>query len=204
MNKSIENMMSEHRLIVQVLGALDALVSKLDEGADVPRADVAAFARFFREFADRLHHGKEEDRLFAKMHECGFPREYGPVAVMLAEHEAGRAHVRALSQIGAGSGPLAARERGQAADHGREFVSLLLGHIQKEDNILYPMAQQAIPPAAFQKLDADCEAFEESVMEPKDVRELKDLAARLVGSYPADEERLAAAQACLGCAGHHA
>jgi hemerythrin-like domain-containing protein len=204
MNKSIENMMNEHRLIVQVLGALDALVGSLDRGVDVPRADVAAFARFFREFADKLHHGKEEDRLFAKMNECGFPREYGPVAVMLAEHEAGRAHVRALTQIGAGQGPLGAEERRQAADHGTEFVPLLLGHIQKEDNILYPMAQQAIPPAAFQKLDSDCEVFEQSVMKATDVQQLKDLAARLIESYPPDPERLAAAQACLGCAAYHA
>jgi hemerythrin-like domain-containing protein len=204
MNKSIEKMMNEHRLIVQVLGALDALVSKLDGGQDVPREDVAGFARFFREFADKLHHGKEEDRLFAEMNKCGFPREYGPVAVMLAEHEAGRAQVRALSQIGAGTGPLSADERRHAADHGTEFVPLLLGHIQKEDNILYPMAQQAIPPAAFQKLDSDCETFEQSVMKASDLQQLKDLAARLIENYPPDPERLEAAQACLGCAGHHA
>jgi hemerythrin-like domain-containing protein len=203
MNKSIENMMSEHRLIVRVLGALDSLVLRLENNGGVPRQDVARFATFFREFADKLHHGKEEDRLFAKMNECGFPREYGPVGVMLAEHDAGRAHVRVLAEIGAGTGALTAAEQAQVREHGGDFVSLLLGHIQKEDNILYPMAQQAIPPAAFEKLDQDCEAFEQNVMKPEAVQRLKELAAELVEAYPAQPERIEAAQACLGCAGHH-
>jgi hemerythrin-like domain-containing protein len=204
MNKSIENMMNEHRLIVQVLGSLDTLVLKLQADEVAARQDVAKFATFFREFADKLHHGKEEDRLFVKMNEAGFPREYGPVAVMLAEHDAGRAHVRALAEVGGGSGPLSAEERQLVIHHGGEFVPLLLGHIQKEDNILYPMAQQAIPPAAFQKLDQDCEAFDQDTVGQAGIERLKALAAEVIQSYPADPARLAAAQACLGCAGHHA
>jgi hemerythrin-like domain-containing protein len=204
MNRSIETMMNEHRLIVQVLGALDALVQKLENADPVPRQDVARFARFFREFADHLHHGKEEDRLFVKMNECGFPREYGPVAVMLAEHDAGRGHVSALAEIGSGTGPLDGVDRRRAIEHGSEFVPLLMGHIQKEDNILYPMAQQAIPPEAFQKLDADCDAFEQGVMSAADRQSLRDLAAQLIQAYPADADRMAGAQACMGCAGHAA
>jgi hemerythrin-like domain-containing protein len=204
MNKSIENLMNEHRLIVQVLGALDALVQKLQEAEPVAREDVARFARFFREFADHLHHGKEEDRLFVKMNECGFPREYGPVAVMLAEHDAGRAHVRALAGIGDGTGPLDEDECRRVIEHGSEFVPLLVGHIQKEDNILYPMAQQSIPPEAFQKLDRDCEVFEQGVMSADERQALRELAAQLIEAYPPDADRLASAQACLGCAGHHA
>jgi hemerythrin-like domain-containing protein len=203
MNKSIENMMNEHRLIEQVLGSLDTLVMEVTADGAVDRETVAKFATFFREFADRLHHGKEEDRLFVKLNEHGFPREYGPVGVMLAEHAAGREHVRALARIGSGSGPLTAEERQEVIEHGTGFVPLLLGHIQKEDNILYPMAQQAIPPAAFQALDADCEAFERTALPNGAVHRLKELAAELTEAYPPDPCRLASAQACLGCAGHH-
>ncbi|MCX6904014.1 MAG: hemerythrin domain-containing protein [Verrucomicrobia bacterium] len=202
MNKTIETMMSEHRLIVRVLAALDALANQLEQNAPVPREDVARFSTFFREFADKLHHGKEEDRLFVKMNECGFPREYGPVGVMLAEHTAGRAHVRVLADIADKSGPLSAGEREQLREHARAYVPLLLGHIQKEDNILYPMAQQAIPPLEFTKLDADCEAFEQQVMPPGDKQRLEDLAVELIGAYPPDPARMAAAMSCTGCPGH--
>ncbi len=202
MNKAIENMMNEHRLIVQVLGALDTLAQNLNQGGTASREDVARFATFFREFADRFHHAKEEDRLFVKMNECGFPREYGPVAVMLAEHEMGREHVRALAEIGAGSGPLRGEEADQVAEHAGAYVPLLLGHIQKEDNILYPMAQQSIPPAEMQKVDADCGVFERTAGAGGQIERLKSLAADLITAYPPDEERLASAQACMGCAGH--
>jgi hemerythrin-like domain-containing protein len=202
MNKAIEDMMNEHRLIVQVLEALDTLAHQLEQRRTVPRQDVARFAAFFRDFADRFHHAKEEDRLFVKMHECGFPREYGPVAVMLAEHDQGREQVRALSEIGGRSGPLQEEEAAEVSGHAGVFVPLLLGHIQKEDNILYPMAQQSIPAAEMQKVDVDCGAFERTASVGGQIERLKSLAAELIAAYPPDAARLASAQACLGCAGH--
>ncbi len=204
MNKSIEHMMNEHRLIVRVLGALDTLVCRLESGGAVPRTDVARFAAFFRDFADKLHHGKEEDRLFVALNKQGFPSDYGPVGVMLSEHTAGRTHVRALAEVGAGSGDLDAVERERVIGHAGEFVPLLLGHIQKEDNILYPMAQQAIPPELFQKLDEDCDAFDRSVMSAEQIEQLRGLGEALCAAYPADPHRMESAQACMGCAGHHA
>jgi len=83
MNNCVESMMQEHELIVEVLAALEAMAKSLAAGAEVAREDVADFGRFFRDFADKCHHGKEEDRLFAKMVEIGFPQDRGPIAVML-------------------------------------------------------------------------------------------------------------------------
>ena len=73
MNKCVDSMMQEHELIVEVLAALQAMAEKLAAGKEVARQDVADFGRFFRDFADKCHHGKEEDRLFVKMVEAGFP-----------------------------------------------------------------------------------------------------------------------------------
>jgi hemerythrin-like domain-containing protein len=202
MNKSIEVLMNEHRLIEQVMGALETYVDQLEQGKPATREVVAQFARFFQNFADKCHHGKEEDRLFVALNQCGFPREYGPVGVMLAEHTEGRCHVRALAEMGQGSGPLSAAETRQVMEHAQAFILLLRGHIQKEDNILYPMAEQAIPAAAFEKLDADCEAFEREVVGSDAIQQLKDLALELVGAYPPDPERMAAGAVCIGCHGH--
>ncbi|MBM3891193.1 MAG: hemerythrin [Verrucomicrobia bacterium] len=202
MNQSIEKMMNEHRLIEQVLGALGTFAEALQDDPSLPRADVAKFARFFQQFADKCHHGKEEDRLFVKMNECGFPTEYGPIGVMLADHNEGRGHVRVLAAIGAASGPLTEHEVEQVIEHAEAFLPLLAGHIQKEDNVLYPMAQQSIPPAEFAKLDANCEAFDREVMGADAVEQLKALARELIAKYPPCAERLAAAAACGGCSGH--
>lgn len=196
MNRAIETMMAEHRLIVQVLGSLETLAQRLRQQQPVPREDVAGFARFFREFADRCHHAKEEDRLFVKMTEVGFSREFGPVAVMLAEHTAGRQHVGALARIGQGIGALSPQEVSQVVEHAALYVPLLMDHIRKEDHVLYPMAQEALPAEELARLDAECERFDYQMQETGELQSLKELAAELIRTYPADPASFGAAD-CL-------
>ena len=199
MNRCLELMMQEHELIVQVLASLQTMAQRLAEGQPVARQDVADFGRFFRDFADKCHHGKEEDRLFVEMVEAGFPRESGPIAVMLAEHDAGREEVRGLLAIGMGSGPLSELEKAQTIQYANEFVPLLYGHIQKENNILYPMAQDAIAPEVFERLDRSCDAFDQSVRTRLDVAGLKKLASDLGRKYPGNVADLAMEIGCGAC-----
>ncbi len=200
MNKCIETMMEEHELIVRVLAALQVMAEKLEAGEEVPRQDVAGFGTFFRQFADKCHHGKEEDRLFVKMVESGFPRESGPIGVMVYEHDEGRAEVRSLVGVGGGSGPLTPAEKARVMAVAARFVPLLYGHIQKENNILYPMAQQAITPEDMAALDKSCAEFDREVLGKDEVQKLKQLAAELTERYPACADRLAVHGGCAGCA----
>lgn len=203
MNKSIEHMMSEHRRIEQVLGSLATFAEKLQAGVALPREELLKFADFFKNYADRCHHGKEEERLFLLMNRHGFPREYGPVGVMLAEHTSGRQQVRALAAIGGGSGPLTESEKEQIVAHANEFISLLLSHIQKEDHVLYPMAEQSIPPDQMLKLDASCQEFDQKVVGNKEIERLVRLAHEINQAYPPNLDVIQAHAGCVGCAGHH-
>jgi hemerythrin-like domain-containing protein len=195
-------MMQEHELIVEVLASLHAMAEQLSAGASVPRQDVADFGRFFRDFADKCHHGKEEDRLFVKMVEAGFSQESGPVAVMLAEHDAGRQEVRGLLDIGSRYGPLTDQEQASVIGYASQFVPLLYAHIQKENNILYPMAQNTISPEEFELLDRSCDAFDEEIRVTLNVAELRELATSLAQRYPADPASLAVYGGCGACASH--
>jgi hemerythrin-like domain-containing protein len=140
--KLTEILSREHRLIEKVLGALDAAASEAERGQVAEPARLAELLAFLREFADRCHHGKEEDILFRRLGERGLGPEHGPVAVMLYEHELGRSHIRdmgeALPEIGTEAGRL------RFARAARAYVTLLTGHIMKEDNILFPMADQVL------------------------------------------------------------
>ena len=80
----------EHRLILSALDALEGYAAALQAGRPVPAGDLDLFVDFIRNFADRRHHGKEEDILFETMVASGFPRESGPIAVMLMEHDQNR------------------------------------------------------------------------------------------------------------------
>jgi len=130
------------------------------------------------------------------MEEAGFPHDSGPIAVMLAEHEAGRQAVRGLLEIGAGSGSLSEVESARTIEYTGQFVPLLYAHIQKENNILYPMAQKTIPPQEFDRLDQSCEAFDLEDRGRLDAAGFKELAAELARRYPADPAHLAVGSSC--------
>jgi hemerythrin-like domain-containing protein len=202
MNQAIETMMSEHRLIEQVLLSLATFADELEAGRALPRESVAAFAAFFKEFADKCHHGKEEDRLFVQMNQIGFPREQGPIAVMLAEHDEGREEVGALAEIGRGNGPLSEMEKQSAIFHARNFIPLLLAHIQKEDKVLYPMAMHYVPATVMTDLDSACRAYDAEVMGAGEIQHLQKLAQELLAQYPPKAgllEQFQSASAFGGC-----
>lgn len=54
--------------------------------------------QFFQVFADKCHHGKEENLLFPELERSGSPKERGPIAVMLAEHEQGQSFVKGRAE----------------------------------------------------------------------------------------------------------
>jgi hemerythrin-like domain-containing protein len=143
----------EHVHILEVADALATLVGAADEG----RWDLDAFAdcvTFIRLFADACHHGKEEDLLFPELEKSGLPRNQGPIAVMLQEHQQGRALARHMAGAldGARGGDVQARAMLRNAAAG--YVNLIRGHIAKEDHVLFAMADQAVQGPACRSLCA--------------------------------------------------
>lgn len=184
MAQAIDVLMGEHRVIEKVLAALQAHAAELAGGRRFERDRVRDFADFFRHYADACHHGKEEDLLFKRMTEFGFPAEEGPIAVMLYEHRLGRQHVAVLRAIGDASGTATALEQAEFARHVGDYVPLLRDHIHKEDEILYPMALELLPPAELDRLAEEYEAFQAKVVGPAAYAEMQRLAERLAAAHP--------------------
>jgi hemerythrin-like domain-containing protein len=199
--KAIEVLMSEHRLIENVLGSLETFVAEVEGGLAPERSVLADYGAFLRGFADAFHHGKEEDILFLKMIERGFSRESGPVAVMLHEHRVGRSHVSVLREAGGGAGPLTAVETQLAIEHASAFIPLLRAHIQKEDRILYPMATRLLTGPELDAMETDFEAFEARARKDGSYDSLHGLADRLTAAYRPDPARMSAAAQLVGCGG---
>jgi hemerythrin-like domain-containing protein len=156
--KPTEELMAEHKAVLVALQILEKVESALETGAADAPEHLNQLIDFFGGFVDRCHHGKEEDVLFPELEKRGVPREGGPIGVMLAEHEAGRRHIREMS-----SG-LARLRRGNrdAVDAIREnaagYSDLLRAHIHKENNVLFPMADRLLPDEDAAKI---IERFEE-------------------------------------------
>jgi hemerythrin-like domain-containing protein len=83
------------------------------------------------------------------------PQDSGPVAVMLAEHDEGRQYTAgfrsAAEQMKNGDAAAAA----DVVRNVYDYVNLLREHINKEDRVLYPMAEQIIPMDAMTQMSED-------------------------------------------------
>jgi len=191
--KAIEVLMNEHRLIEQVLGSLETFGSEVEDGLAPERSVLADYGVFLRDFADACHHGKEEDILFQRMVERGFSRETGPVAVMLHEHKVGRGHVSALRQVGEGTGPLTTVETRVVLENAGAFIPLLRAHILKEDRILYPMAVRLLTGPEMDAMATDFADVEARLRADGSYDRLQGLADRLTAVFRPDPARMAAA-----------
>lgn len=153
-----EALKEEHRVIERMLRILDAASQKVERDEKVPTEVFKKAVDFTRTFSDRCHHGKEEDTLFPAIERRGIPRHGGPVGVMLMEHDQGRNYVKGLAEA------VERYERGDEkakaaiVQNARGYTQLLAQHIPKEDNILYPLADQVLEPSDNEKL---LERFEE-------------------------------------------
>lgn len=139
-----EVLSSEHRVIEVVLDCLELLTQRALDGGKLDAEAAEKSVDFIRNFADRCHHGKEETHLFVAMTDRGVPREGGPVGQMLHEHEQGRAFVGRMADsiTEAASGDSGALS--QFAEAADGYVQLLRAHIQKEDNVLFPLADNLL------------------------------------------------------------
>ncbi|MDM7275597.1 MAG: hemerythrin domain-containing protein [Thermoprotei archaeon] len=156
----IENLMAEHRVIERALKLIEELAYKVYSGETVDERALQELINFFREFADKCHHGKEETSLFPRLESRGIPREGGPIGVMLAEHELGRSYVRALKESVEKyySGKREAKE--DIVENALAYARLLREHIFKEDNILFNMARAVLDSEDLKELSEEFERIE--------------------------------------------
>ncbi|MDO3378913.1 hemerythrin domain-containing protein [Geoalkalibacter halelectricus] len=161
-------MVEEHKLILRMIALLENNVEKMEAGRFRDWRFFLDAVDFIRNYADRFHHAKEEDVLFKALVENGMPQDNSPVAAMLLAHDQGRAHVRAMEE---GAQKALDGEPGQIAliaENARGYIALLRDHIDKEDNILYPLAERVLPEApraamveAYRRAEAQTPGLEE-------------------------------------------
>ena len=182
---AIEMLMNEHRLIERVLDGLVGFAEEAQRTGGTEKAELSRFVKFLREFADACHHGKEEDILFTAMVEHGFPREGGPIAVMLHEHDQGRGLIRILRERAEQADPWSDADRREVGAVAAGYAELLRAHIHKEDAILYPMAEQHLPPETMQSVSEACDRYEEAPERSGKHEQLHALAEELIRAHAA-------------------
>jgi hemerythrin-like domain-containing protein len=181
--KPTEELSHEHQAIVKMIQILGVMSDRLDAGTAVDPADLEGSVDFIRVFADRCHHAKEEGHLFPEMEKAGIPRERGPIGVMLADHVEGRKHVAAMAGAipGIRKGDRAAAAAFAAGARG--YGQLLTGHIFKEDQILYPMADARLTSEQQSRLESCFADVEKNIVGEGKHEEFHRLLERLEETY---------------------
>jgi hemerythrin-like domain-containing protein len=136
-----EQLRAEHEGILTMLQVLERISKQMSSGKPANLGHLEQIVEFLQVFADKCHHGKEEDILFPALEKAGIPREGGPIGVMLSDHSRGRNYIRAMRE---------ALEELKKAEGGTDefvraaggYIELLRGHIEKENNVLFVMGER--------------------------------------------------------------
>jgi len=159
--KATEQLRAEHEGIGVMLRVVDQVCAKLESEGSFNDEQFEKIIEFLKVFVDRCHHGKEEDLLFPAMEKAGVPRNGGPIDQMLFEHQQGRRHVSAmddaLKQYRTGSAGAGSEISAQA----RSYKALMTQHIDKENSVLFPMADSLLSEEIQETLFVKFEELEE-------------------------------------------
>lgn len=145
-HECIKTLREEHEKILAELDELESAVS----GDVINKERVEKFLHFTENFAEP-HHMKEENVLFPALEARGMPRDGGPTGVMLQEHQEKRNYVKGLRAA------LQNNDSKEVKRNGLGIVNLMRDHIGKENNILYPMAEQMLSEEDLAELGHKCE-----------------------------------------------
>ena len=159
MERASQDLMHEHDAILFSLKVLEKICNMIESRKDVLIKDIIDLIEFLKLFADKCHHGKEEGFLFPALKEAGIPED-GPIGVMLAEHTLGRNFIKQMQE----SVTDKTFRKEDFVQSARGYISLLRAHIEKENNVLFPMGDAKLSDAKQRELIESFEKFEEDVI----------------------------------------
>jgi hemerythrin-like domain-containing protein len=176
MKTATKNLEDDHVHIILLIEVME----KLTRSGKPDIGHLEIIVDIIRNFADGLHHAKEENLFFPFLGTRGFSATQGPVAVMLHEHALGRDYVKSMTES------IASYKSGNEAaltgifSNMTGYAELLRAHISKENNILFRMADNVLT-----------ETDQISLLESFAEAERKHLLAGSVKDYPSQINDLA-------------
>ena len=135
-------LMIEHRLIERMLKLVNKFLTKIEKQETVDPVFVDTVVDFIRTYADRTHHGKEEDILFLELEKKDMSDDNRRLMnELIEEHVFGRKVTRELFEANA---------RYRRGDNSAlSIITARLGtlvdfypkHIEKEDKVFFPASR---------------------------------------------------------------
>jgi len=160
MNTASKDLIDEHKAIQIALNILEKILERLEKNGEADYTDIISLLEFLKEFADKCHHGKEEDFLFPALEKAGVMKKGGPIGIMLMDHTMGRELIRKM-QVSILNNHVNKSEFITAA---LAYVRNMRAHIEKENTVLFPMIDTRLSTSEQKELFENFENHEKKVI----------------------------------------
>ena len=154
MERPLDELRAEHRLMERMLAAADGLNAGLQQDPSRAGPVLQRLVSLMRRFIDARHQAKEEEGLFSLLSSKGTTLESGPVRVLEADHAACRQLMEeldgAVDGVRAGSTDTLRSARATLA----LYVRMMRRHIAREERIVFRLTETLITPADAARLAA--------------------------------------------------
>jgi hemerythrin-like domain-containing protein len=161
-------LMDEHRLIEYALEIMIKERDRIDAGGRIDIATIDAIVDFIRTYADRTHHGKEENILFAELKEKELSAaDARLLEELIAEHVYARGLVKALvlaEKEGAAGKP---EQIGEITKNLQALADFYPAHIRKEDENFFLAAEKYFTPEESKNMADKFSAFDARMIHEK-------------------------------------
>ena len=165
--KATDHLIQEHKVILRALDVLDALAASVETEATVNTEDSDKILDFLRWFADAHHQAKEESILFPAMR--AHASENQSVQHMMFEHDQERQSIEDLET------DLRLGNLSDFVSHANRLGSTLRNHIYKEDQLLFPAADEMLSPQEDETVAQELNRFETALDKQTLDQKLHDL-----------------------------
>ena len=159
---STASLRKDHELIEKVIKAMDSTVQLLVDGKQIPDSILLPVIDFSKNFTDVCHHSKEENSLFPALEQAGMPRNMGPIAMMLMDHERSREIAKYMEE--SAQEYLTSGNSENLINYMKQYVEHITEHLWKENNRLFMMAEARLQYVS-QKVDKELNEIETSKLQ---------------------------------------
>jgi hemerythrin-like domain-containing protein len=161
-------LMIEHRLIEGMIAVIQRRLDRAAQAQSIDPSFVDTAVDFIRVYADRTHHGKEEDILFRTLQQKGLSDEHRRIMnELVEEHALGRETTKALVEANMRYRKKDIGALAEVTDRLRTLVGFYPKHIKKEDAVFFPAAVAYLTEQEDQAMLAEFWEFDRKMIHEK-------------------------------------
>jgi len=171
-------LMMEHRLIEKMLKAVEEEIARIGNGKKLDPVFIDSVVDFIMTYADRTHHGKEEDILFRDLEKKKMSaRDDSMMRELIDEHKFARRIVGELVDAKKKYVNGDASALGIMIDRIKVLTGFYPEHIKKEDKVFFPDTEKYFSGPELEKMLDEFWSFDREMIHEKYKKFVQELEA---------------------------